>query len=418
LGVEIGIDSSWIKMPECPALWVGKFIGQSQTPNFLIERGLDMKRLLIFLLVLISVVMPALSYATAGSKCDLPIPELFKRASPSVVFISTVTIDPFRVTNRVGSSIGSGFIISEDGLVLTNSHVVFGSRAVSVTLDNGDTAPAQLLGADPILDIAVLRTPALPKGYPIAKLADSDAIEVGEEVVAIGNPLGLEQTITRGIVSGVNRILPTSPMSMTVPLIQTDTAINPGNSGGPLLNLCGEVIGINTATLMGVENIGFAIPINVAKQVVPQLVQHGRVIRPWLGTAGKLISKEFGAFFNIPLADGFLVETVEPGSPAEKAGVQGGVLPIRIAGEELLLGGDIVTAANGQPLNDPEKYMKFVQSLKVGDKVRLNLYRGGKIRVVEFHVVERPILPGDLTPCDQRVLSPMVYHGIFPRLKK
>lgn len=356
--------------------------------------------------------------ALAGPKCDLPIPELFKRASPSVVFISAITIDPFRVTNRVGSSIGSGFIVSEEGLVLTNSHVVFGSRALNVTLDNGDTAPAQLLGADPILDIAVLRTPGLPKGYPIAKLGDSDAVKVGEEVVAIGNPLGLEQTITHGIISGINRILPSSPMSMTVPLIQTDTAINPGNSGGPLLNLCGEVIGINTATLMGVQNIGFAIPINIAKQVVPQLVKHGRVIRPWLGTAGKLISKKFGAFFNMPLADGFLVETVEPGSPAEKAGIQGGVLPIRIAGEELLLGGDIVTAANGQPLNDHEKYTKFVQSLKVGDKVRLNLYREGKIRVVAFHVVERPILPGDLTPCDQRVLSPMVYHNIFPRLKK
>jgi serine protease Do len=395
---------------------MGRFTGPSH--KFLIEGGLGMKRLPIFLIVLISVAMSALSYATAGSKCDLPIPELFKRASPSVVFISTVTIDPFRVTNRVGSFIGSGFIISEDGLVLTNSHVVFGSRAVSVTLDNGDTAPAQLLGANPILDIAVLRAPALPKGYPIAKLADSDALKVGEEVVAIGNPLGLEQTITRGIVSGINRILPSSPMSMAVPLIQTDTAINPGNSGGPLLNLCGEVIGINTATIMGVENIGFAIPINIAKQVVPQLVQNGRVIRPWLGTAGKLISKELGAFFKIPLEDGFLVETVEPGSPAEKAGVQGGMMPIRIAGEELLLGGDIVTAANGTPLNDPEKYTKFVQSLKVGDKVRLNLYREGKIRMVEFRLSERPILPGDLTPCDQRVLSPTLSYGTFIYMKR
>ena len=130
-----------------------------------------MVRFLIFFIVLISIATSAVSYAAAGAKCDLLIPELFKRASPSVVFISAVTIDPFRVTNRVGSSIGSGFIASEDGLVLTNSHVVFGSRALNVTLDNGQTAPAQLLGADPILDIAVLRAPALPQGYPIAKLA-------------------------------------------------------------------------------------------------------------------------------------------------------------------------------------------------------------------------------------------------------
>ena len=378
-----------------------------------------MKRLLLYFISFTFISMSCMPVALAGPKSAMPIPELFKRASPSVVFVSAVTIDPFRVTNRVGSSIGSGFIISEDGLVLTNSHVVFGSRAISVTLDNGETAPAKPLGADLILDIGVLRTPELPKGYPIAKLGDSDAVKVGEEVVAIGNPLGLEQTITHGIISGINRILPSSPMSMTVPLIQTDTAINPGNSGGPLLNLCGEVIGINTATLMGVQNIGFAIPINIAKQVVPQLVKHGRVIRPWLGTAGKLVSKELGGIFNIPIVvDGFLVETVEPGSPAEKAGIQGGVLPIRIAGEEFLLGGDIITAANGKALNDPEEYIKFVQSLRVGDEVRLHLYREGKIRIVEFHVVERPILPGDLTPCDQRVLSPMVYHGIFPRLKK
>jgi serine protease Do len=381
----------------------------------LIIGGFDMKRALISFVVLISVVTSGLPSATAGSKCDIPIPELFKRVSPSVVFISAVTIDPFRVTNRVGSSIGSGFITSTEGLVLTNSHVVFGSRALTVTLDDGSRAPAQLLGADPILDLAVLGTPSLPKGYPIATLGDSDSIKVGEEVVAIGNPLGLEQTITRGIISGINRILPSSPMSMTVPLIQTDTAINPGNSGGPLLNRCGEVIGINTATLVGVENIGFAIPINLAKQVMPQLVKHGRVIRPWLGTAGKLVSKEMGGILNIPLADGFLVETVEPGSPAEKAGVRGGILPIRIAGEELLLGGDIITAANGQPLDDPEKYTKFVKSVRVGDKVRLALYREGKINMVEFRLVERPILPGDLTPCDQRVLAPMVSYELFPQ---
>ena len=366
-----------------------------------------MKRLLISLVVLIAITTFGIRDASARSECTEPISELFQRVSPAVVFISTITIDPFRVSDRVGSAIGSGFIISADGLVLTNSHVVFGSRAISVTLDDGSTARAELLGADPILDIAVLRAPSLPKGYPIAKLADSDALKVGEEVVAIGNPLGLEQTITRGIISGINRILPSSPMSMTIPMIQTDAAINPGNSGGPLLNRCGEVIGINTSTITGVENIGFAIPINVAKQIFPQLVKHGRVIRPWLGVAGKLISGELATILKVPLADGFLVETIEPGSPAQKAGVQGGALPIRIAGAEFLLGGDIITTANGQPLNDPEKFTMFVGSLKVGDTVHLTLYREGKTRKVEFRLPERPILPGDLTPCDQRVLSPM-----------
>ena len=375
-----------------------------------------MKASLVSILVSFIMSVSAILDTSAGANCTEPIPRLFQRVSPSVVFISAIIIDPFRVTNRVSSSIGSGFIISTEGLVLTNSHVVFGSRAVTVTLDDGSTAPAELLGADPILDLAVLRTPALPKAYPMATLGDSDAINVGEEVVAIGNPLGLEQTITRGIISGVNRILPTAPMSMTIPLIQTDAAINPGNSGGPLLNRCGEVIGINTATLVGVENIGFAIPVNIAKQVIPQLVKHGRVIRPWLGIGGKLISKEVGAILNIPLVDGFLVETVDPGSPAEKAGIQGGQLPISIAGEELLLGGDIVTTANGQPLNDPEKFVRFVQSLKVGDKVRLVVFREEETRGFEFVLPERPILPGDLTPCDRRVLPSMEGPGITFRV--
>jgi serine protease Do len=302
---------------------------------------------------------------------------------------------------------GSGFIISGDGLVLTNSHVVFGRQAITVTLDDGRTVEADLLGADPILDLAVLRIPSPPKGLPMAVLGNSDALQVGEEVIAIGNPLGLEQTITRGLVSGVNRILPVSPMSLTLPLIQTDAAINPGNSGGPLLNRCGEVIGINTSVIAGAENIGFAVPINMAKVFLPQLIQNGRVIRPWFGIRGKLIkAKEISMIFNLKLVDGFLIETIEPGSPAEKAGLRGGMLPISIAGQELLLGGDVVTSGNKQELVEPKKFEAFLRSLKVGDKVRLNIFREGKRFEVDFTLPERPLLPGDLPPADYSVLSP------------
>jgi S1-C subfamily serine protease len=184
-----------------------------------------MRVCLVSVLIFLIMSATAMPDPTARAECTEPIPTLFQRASPSVVFISATIIDPFRVTNRVSSSIGSGFIIKTEGLVLTNSHVVFGSRAGTVTLDDGSTVPAELLGADPIMDLAVIRIPALPKGYPMATLGDSDAINIGEEVVAIGNPLGLEQTVTRGIISGVNRILPTAPMSVTIPLIQTDAAI-------------------------------------------------------------------------------------------------------------------------------------------------------------------------------------------------
>jgi serine protease Do len=334
--------------------------------------------------------------AMAISDCTEPIPELFQRVSPSVVYISAITIAPYKMTNRVSGVIGSGFIISDDGLILTNAHVVFGRQVISVTLDNGDRVQAKLLGADPLLDIAVLRIPVSPNGHPKATLGDSDAVRIGEEVVVIGNPLGLEQTLTRGVVSGVNRNLPESPMSLMLPLIQTDASINPGNSGGPLLNRCGEVVGITTSIMVEAHNIGFAIPINIVKQAVPELIEQGRIIRPWLGVSGKLIKKELLEIINIPLVDGFLVETIEPGSPAQQAGLQGGGLPITIAGMEFLLGGDIITDINGQSLNDAEKFVNLIRSLKVGDKIRLTLYREKKTREVEFTLPERPILPHDL----------------------
>ena len=350
----------------------------------------------------------------ADPKCTESTAELFKRVSPSVVFISGVSIDPFKVVNRVKTVIGSGFIIDKGGLVLTNSHVVFGRHVIIVTLDDGSKAVAKFLGADPIFDLAVLQIPTPPEGHPAANLGDSDTVQIGEEVLAIGNPMGLEQTLTRGIVSGVNRILPESTMSLTLPLIQTDAAINPGNSGGPLVNLCGEVVGINSSLLTDAQNIGFAVPINIAKQVIPQLVQQGRVVRPWVGVHGRLIKKETLSILNIPFVDGFLVETVEPGSPAERVGVHGGDLPITIVGTEFLLGGDIITEMNGQSLDDPEKLLKLVRSVKIGEKLKLTLYRGGKTRTAEFDIPERPILMGDLPPDTPQGLLPEVKGGIKP----
>jgi S1-C subfamily serine protease len=355
-----------------------------------------MKGFLISILILFIVTTTGITQLMASPDCTEQIPELFQRVSPSVVLITAVAIDPFKVTNRVSSVIGSGVIISGDGLVLTNSHVVFGRQAITVTLDDGRKTEAKLLGADPILDLAILRIPASPMGHPVATLGDSDMVRIGEEVIAVGNPLGLEQTLTRGVISGINRILPESPMALMLPLIQTDAPINPGNSGGPLLNRCGEVIGINTSILGDAQNIGFAIPINIAKRVIPDLIEHGRIIRPWIGISGKLIKKEIMEIINIPLVDGFLVETIEPESPARQAGLHEGWLPITIAGMELLLGGDIITDINGQPMDDSEKFERLMGSLKVGDKVNLTLYREQKTQRVEFILPERPILPGDL----------------------
>jgi S1-C subfamily serine protease len=194
----------------------------------------------------------------------------------------------------------------------------------------------------------------------------------------------------------MNRIIQETQMPLILPLIQMDAAINPGNSGGPLVNLCGEVIGINTATMSEAQNIGFAIPINLAKKTIPELIKEGRVIRPWVGVHGKLVEKDSLAILNVPLTEGFLIETIDPGSPAQKAGLRGGELPVMVASLEILLGGDIITHINEIAIDSPEMIVKIYQSLKVGEKIAIDYFRMGKKMRVEFIVSERPILPSDL----------------------
>jgi S1-C subfamily serine protease len=360
------------------------------------QGGNSMRKRLTQIIVMAMMIISIAAKTSAKSDCNEPVPALFKRVSPSVVFISAVSFDPFETKDRLTTSVGSGFFIGEDGLIMTNSHLVFGHQTISVTLDNGFMTRAELVGIDPILDLAVLQISVPSSHLPVADLGDSSKVVVGEEVLAIGNPFGLEQTLTVGVISGINRTLSTSPMSLKLPLIQTDAAVNPGSSGGPLVNRCGEVIGINTAMLGQAENIGFAVPIHVVKEALPQLLEKGRVIRPWLGVGGKFVQKELGEIINLPFVDGFMVETVEPESPAEKAGLNEGDLPVTIGSTEFLFGGDIITAINGQSFDGREILARLVGELKVGDRVNLTLFYKGKLREIEVKLAERPILPGDI----------------------
>jgi S1-C subfamily serine protease len=339
--------------------------------------------------VLILSLLPA---TAAAQPCVEPLAVLFERVSPAVVSIQATKINKAKPQRRFETIVGSGVIIDKDGQVLTNAHVVDGAASLSVTLDSGTKATAKVMGLDPVLDLALLRVESSGP-LPTAKLGDSSGIKVGDEVVAIGNPIGLDQTMTRGIVSGLNRTL---PGISDEPMIQTDAPINPGNSGGPLVDRCGHVIGLNTLISEDAQSIGFAVPINAAKSVLRDLRENGRIIRPWLGMQGRAIDGKLGAIVRVPVSPGYLVEIVFDGSPAELAGIRGGNLSVVIQGEEYLLGGDIVTAIQGSPIRTHQDYIAKVKTLKTGQRVKITLVRDGQTRDVTLTVAERPRLPSDL----------------------
>ena len=277
---------------------------------------------------------------------------LVKVVTPSVVNISTVSkkklvqpfieISPFfgdlfeempsRPRYRKESSLGSGFIINKDGYIITNDHVVRDAESIQVKLSNETIYDAKIVGSDPKSDIAVIKINA-KEPLPVAVLGDSDKLQVGQWAIAIGNPFGLDRTVTVGVVSATGR----SNMGIETyeNFIQTDASINPGNSGGPLLNVNGEVIGINTAIVAAGQGIGFAIPVNMAKQIVEQLIKKGSVTRAWLGVAIQPVTEDIAASFGLKKARGALISDVMAGSPAEKAGLKQGDILVTFDGKEI-----------------------------------------------------------------------------------
>ncbi|HKX27464.1 MAG TPA: trypsin-like peptidase domain-containing protein [Blastocatellia bacterium] len=371
------------------------------------ERCLHFLHWVVSIGLILSIWVGTASAGGAGSQSPPPqtesrpsdvagAPAIYERVAPAVVLIHATSINPYRFTERVERSIGSGFIIDSEGLVLTNSHVAFGRQSLIVKLHDGTSLNAQLVGADPIFDIAVLRIPKLEQGtLPVVKLGDSDCVRVGEDVLALGSPFGLDQSLTRGIVSAINRTLPPVSFALHEPLIQVDTPINPGNSGGPLINFRGEVVGIATAMVPNAQNIGLAIPINLVKDVLPSLVANGRLVRPWLGFHGQFVDGALQSLLRVPLVVGFMIEVVEPGSPAEQADLRGGALELTIANADYLIGGDIITKLNGIPLTTPENITAALKALTVGATVSLTVFREDRYLDLTYILPERPLLPGD-----------------------
>ncbi len=271
-------------------------------------------------------------------------------------------------------SLGSGFIISKDGFILTNNHVIEGADEVKVRLADGRTFDAEIRGLDPKLDLGLLKIET-DEDLPVAQMGDSDALRVGEWVMAIGNPFGLNQTVTVGIVSAKGRVIGAGPYD---DFIQTDASINPGNSGGPLFNAEGKVVGINTAIIAGGQGIGFATPINAAQKVLPQLQEKGHVVRGFLGVSIQMVSKELAESFGLDEPKGALVARVFDDSPAEKAGIQRG---------------DIILAFNGQEIEDMSDLPRLVAATPVGEEANVTIFRDGKTRQVSVEVEKMPEEP-------------------------
>ncbi len=307
---------------------------------------------------------------------------------------------PFEMPDLPQRGEGSGFVYDNQGHIVTNNHVVDGADGVVVTFYNGLWAKAEVVATDPQADLAVLKvTP--PKGVELRplSLAKAGTLRVGHTVIAIGNPFGLEGTMTLGIVSALGRSFPVGEATggrYTLPdVIQTDAAINPGNSGGPLLNLAGEVVGVNFAIESPVQvnsGVGFAIPISIVERVVPALIKEGRYHYAYLGIAGGSITPELAEALDLPENTlGAYVQTVTPNGPADKAGVKGGSRTVRVEGTELQAGGDIITAIDGNPIRQFNDLVSFlVTRAEPGQKVKLTVLRDGKEKELEVILGERP----------------------------
>jgi S1-C subfamily serine protease len=330
--------------------------------------------------------------------------EIYRRDGRGVAFISAKLeegkspgLNPFGEPQpEGGTATGSGFLVDTEGHVITNSHVVEGADQVEVKLGSSETSyDAEVVGTDPATDVALLKVDAPADSLHPLSLGDSSKIEVGDPVVAIGNPFGLDRTVTSGIVSALQRQIQ-APNGFSIShVIQTDAAINPGNSGGPLIDASGGVIGINSqiqtgGTSSGNVGIGFAVPINTAREVVREIEANGEVKHAYLGINGGSVTPDLAKALKLPVSSGVLVNEVVKGGPADEAGIKGGDTSATIEGANLRLGGDVITAVDGEGVDGMEEVVDAVNAASPGDEMELTVDRDGEIKKIVVTLGVRP----------------------------
>jgi S1-C subfamily serine protease len=315
--------------------------------------------------------------------------DIYVRDAPGVVFVTSTIVQktesPFNLfgggeTQRQGQATGSGIVIDGNGTILTNYHVVENAIKVTVSVEKGQTVNAQVVGKDPSNDLAILRVPTDGLNLHPLTLGNSSGVQVGDPVLAIGNPFDLERTLTTGVISALQRQI-TAPNGFTIDnVLQTDAPINPGNSGGPLLNAAGQVIGINSqietgGTGDGSVGIGFSIPINTAKSEIAQLEKGGTVRGAYLGLTSLTIDGSLSAM-NLPVKSGALVQSVQKGTAAEKAGIRGGTISANVENGQVAVGGDIIVSIDGKPVGSSEELANDIEAKQPGDTITVGLLRG------------------------------------------
>lgn len=304
--------------------------------------------------------------------------EIYKAISPGVAFVSTTSYtQDWWGEVQEGKGNGSGSVIDTQGHILTNYHVIEGAQKITVNFGGDKVYPAKFIGGDPDTDLAVIKIDPPAEGLTVVPLGDSDRLSVGQKVLAIGNPFGLDRTLTTGVISGLQRPIRARNDRPIDAAIQTDASINPGNSGGPLLDKFGKMIGINSQILSpagGSVGVGFAIPVSTAKRVVPQLIQFGSVRRPKIGVDGVGIEKLMERGLNLPIQKGLLLYSVANGGPAYAAGLKG--LSRGPSGDLVL--GDVITSIDGQPISGLDDLYRYLDKKQIGDTIQVQVYRDGK----------------------------------------
>ncbi|UCG67288.1 MAG: trypsin-like peptidase domain-containing protein [Deltaproteobacteria bacterium] len=319
---------------------------------------------------------------------------IYRRVGPGVVNITSVVIERDFFLNPVPrEGAGSGSIIDSAGHILTNHHVIRDSRKLEVTLSDESKWPARFVGSDPDNDLAVIKIDAPKEKLSVIPMGDSSKLKVGQKVLAIGNPFGLGQTLTTGIISSLGRSIRSEAGPLIQDVIQTDAAINPGNSGGPLLNSAGEIIGINSAIISPTGasvGIGFAIPVNTAKQIVPELIEKGYVAYPWIGATVFPLIPEFAKFLELTVERGAMISEVVKGGPAARADLRGGNRQVQVGNSLLLVGGDVVVAFDGKTVGSSDDLIRMIRGHRPGERVKLKVLRNGRFLVIQVTLGEKP----------------------------